>query len=129
MLLNNQTRSELWRLIYKLLHDAIFLLILVLGCFLLVEGIAPGLFTPLVSFSKIAILLSILILATGLLTPYVAPATPLAQQKTRLIWALGAFAIILVANSLFSFKLWENVIITLLTIAIAFFLSKSLEEK
>lgn len=108
-------------LAYKLLHDALFLLLIYFLGMLIAEGALPGVVSSHLSFTRVVIailLILLLIISIGkkLQITYEAPII----QKNRLLPALVLLAFLLLGNSLLKFAFWENIIITLSTLFLFF---------
>lgn len=108
-------------LAYKLLHDALFLLLIYFLGMLIAEGALPGVVSSHLSFTRVVIailLILLLIISIGkkLQITYEAPII----KKNRLLPALVLLAFLLLGNSLLKFAFWENIIITLSTLFLFF---------
>lgn len=108
-------------LTYKLLHDALLLVLLSFAGILIADALLAGLITSKISFSKITI---ILVLIVGLIV-YLGDKLQInySSKKTnkgKLLPALILFSFLLIGNSLLKFTFWENIIITLVTLFIFF---------
>ncbi len=104
-------------LIYKLLHDVLFILLFSFTGILVIEGLLPGLASSHLSLARLAIaLVTILagIVFLGKKLGYEYPKTRL--NKSKLLPILITISFLLLGNSLLRFKLWENIIITILTL-------------
>lgn len=106
---------------YKLLHDALFLLLISFIAMLIAEGALPGIVSAHISFSRIIIailliLLSIILIGKKFELTYAAPII----KKNKLLPVLVLLTFLLVGNSLLKFALWENMVITLSTLFLFF---------
>lgn len=104
-------------LIYKLLHDTFFILLFSFTLILIAEGLLPGIASSHLSLAKMAIgLLATLggIIAIGRKIEYVYPKTRL--NKSKLLPFLIIMSFLLIGTSLLRFALWENILITILTL-------------
>jgi hypothetical protein len=106
---------------YKLLHDALLLLLLSFISLLVAEGALPGLISSHISPVKIIIIIltvlgGIVIIGSRLGLVYARPN----MKKNKLLPVLVLFTFLLIGNSLLKFALWENMIITLCTIFLFF---------
>lgn len=104
-------------LIYKLLHDTFFILLFSFTLILIAEGLLPGIASSHLSLAKLAIgLLATLggIIAIGRKIEYVYPKTRL--NKSKLLPFLIIMSFLLIGTSLLRFALWENILITILTL-------------
>jgi hypothetical protein len=109
--------------VYKLLYDLLLLLLLTFAAVLAAEGLLPGLISSKISFSKItfallAVLAAITYLGKNLNITY----DKIRINKNKILPALILFSFLLIGNSLLKFTLWENFIITLITLFIFFLL-------
>lgn len=106
---------------YKLLHDALLLVLLAFSATLVADALLPGLITSKVSFGKITLILvatvgSIIYLGKVLSISY--PQKKI--NKNKILPALILFSFLLIGNSMLKFTFWENIIITLATLFIFF---------
>ncbi len=111
------TNKNFLILVYKLLHDTLFILLFSFTGILIVEGLLPGLATTHLSLARIAIALAAILTSIVLLgkkLDYVYPKTRL--SKSKLLPFLIVVSFLLIGNSLLRFKLWENIVITILTL-------------
>jgi hypothetical protein len=107
---------------YKILHDTLFLLLLVFCAALIAEGIIPGFLSSHLSFTKIIIAIFANISAIALISKKIElPKFNYSDKKSKLIAGLFFFSIILIVNSLLKFGWLENAIITLISGAIFFY--------
>jgi hypothetical protein len=102
---------------YKLLHDALLLLLVSFMLMLVAEGALPGIVSQHISFSKIILVIflvlgSIIWIGSNLQLTYDKPNL----KKNKLLPVLVLFTFLLTGNSLLKFALWENMIITLATL-------------
>lgn len=116
---------------YKLLHDLLALLLLTIAGIFVLDGLLPGLASSRISFGKIFLLLLaniyfIIFLGEKLQINY--PTKKI--NKHKILPFLILFAFLIIGNSLLLFTLWQNIIITLVTLFIfylfheLFFISK-----
>ena len=130
MNIKNIARSRQFHLlIYKLLYDAIFLVLLVAFVSFIAQAIIPGVLAPHLSTLRIFVILILLLFATSLLSKKLG-ITYASQKVSSKKRPWGAFSVIFVflilGDSMLKFSLWQNLVITLGTIAIAFLLYKTL---
>lgn len=106
---------------YKLLHDALFLLLISFVAMLVAEGALPGIISSHVSFTRIVIAILLVLILIILIGKkfQLTYATPIIK-KNKLLPVLVLFSFLLVGNSLLKFALWENMIITLSTLFLFF---------
>jgi hypothetical protein len=102
---------------YKLLYDALLLLLVSFIAMLVAEGALPGLVSSHISFSKIILVIflvlgGIIFIGSKFHLIYEKPDI----KKNKLLPVLILFTFLLIGNSLLKFALWENMIITLATL-------------
>ena len=119
--------KNLLLLAYKFLHD-VFLLLLIAAFVLLVgEGLVPGLLSeqlsPLRVYLGIFTVGSMIFLLGNYLQ--IAPAKPTKKRSSSLPFFV-VFLFLLIGNSMLKFALWQNLIITVATLAIFFLFYKIL---
>ena len=124
---NNKIINPWLMVSHKLLHDVIFLLLIVFALLLVAEGIAPGFVSAHLNTAKLAILIFAvlgLIIYSGkkLKIEFEAPRT---ANKKWIIF-LAIFSILLVTNSLIKFDWEEIIIIVLATFLVFFFLYREI---
>ncbi|EKD46952.1 MAG: hypothetical protein ACD_67C00003G0004 [uncultured bacterium] len=106
---------------YKLLHDALFLILLAFAGTLVADALLPGLITSKISFSKITLLLVLTVGAIVYLGKKLQITYPEKKlNKSKILPALILFSFLLIGNSLLKFTFWENIVITLVTLFIFF---------
>lgn len=110
-------------LTYKLLYDALLLMLVTFAGVLTVDGLLPGLLTSKISFSKITIAIIIVLASIA----YLGKNLDITYGKTKInknkiLPVLILFSFLLIGNSLLKFTLWENIIITLTTLLVFFLL-------
>jgi len=108
---------------YKLLYDFLALLLFTFMGMLTAEGLLPGLVSSKISFSK----MTITIFLTLALIAYLGKNLNITYDKVRInknkiLPVLILFSFLLIGNSLLKFTLWENFIITLVTLFVFFLL-------
>ena len=106
---------------YKLLHDALFLLLISFMAMLIAEGALPGIVSSHISFTRVVIMILLILIMIILIgkkfqLTYTAPII----KKNKLLPILVLFAFLLIGNSLLKFALWENMVITLSTLFLFF---------
>lgn len=108
---------------YKLLHDALLLVLLAFLATLVADALLPGLITSKVSFSKITLILVITVSLIIYLGKTLSISYPQIKiNKNKILPALILFSFLLIGNSMLKFPFWENIIITLVTLLIFFLL-------
>lgn len=133
MKLSNNKHKQLEILLYKLLHDALFLWALAFAFFLIAEPLLPGYLTAHIGFDK----LIAAFFAIGLSAAYFGKRNALyfeafslkkfLQSKTAILASLISAA--LIALSLWKFEKLEIAIITAATLAILYYLLKIFFEE
>ena len=119
--------SQFYLLIYKLLHDLLFLVIATAFVSIIIEGAIPGFLSQQLSPLRIYVILVILLFVISLLGNKLAIDYPQKISKKSPLAALSVvFLFLIIGNSMLKFALWQNLIITLTTTAIAFLLYKTL---
>jgi len=106
---------------YKLLHDALFLLLISFVAMLIAEGVLPGIISSHISLLKIALAIFLVLgflifVGKNLGIAY----NKQAVKKNRLLPGLIFLAFLLIGNSLLKFAFWENIIITLVILFLFF---------
>jgi len=126
--------SESLLIIYKLLHDLLFLLLLFFGMALVAEGVLPGIITAHVGFSKIVFLVVFNLLAiffTGQKIKIEISAKD--DKKTTVNKKLTAALVILfgllVFNSLWAINIWLNLFLVICSLATLYLLVKLFFEE
>jgi hypothetical protein len=110
---------------YKLLHDALAIMLLAFSMLLIIEGIIPGLVSSHLSLAKVVLVIilnlgAILWIGRSFQITYDPPTI----KKNKLLPVLVIGSFLLIGNSLLRFSLWENIIITLTTLLIIYHLYK-----
>ncbi len=104
-------------LLYKLLHDALFILLFSFTLILIAEGLLPGLASSHLSPARIAIVLVATLLGIATLGKKLDLTYPkIRLNQSRLLPVLIVVSFLLIGNSLLRFQLWQNILITLLTL-------------
>ncbi len=116
-------------IVYKLLYDVIFLLLISFIAMLVTEGALPGLVSSHISLTKIALVIFLILGCTifigkNLHIAYEKPAI----KKNRLLPVLILLAFLLIGNSLLKFAFWENIIITLVILFLFFLFYQAIFE-
>lgn len=104
---------------YKLLHDLLALLLFTFTATLVAEGLLPGLVSSKISFSKMTITLfgvlaAIAYLGKNLNITY----DTVKINKNKNLPLIILLSFLLIGNSMLKFTLWENILITLVTLFI-----------
>jgi hypothetical protein len=115
--------------IYKLLHDALLLLLASFAAMLIAEGALPGIISEHISLARFAVVIlavlgAIVWIGKKFQITYEKPAI----KKNRLLPVLILLAFLLIGNSLLKFALWENMFITLATLFLFFLLYQVIFE-
>ena len=114
---------------YKLLHDALFLLLVSFVAMLIAEGVLPGIVSSHISLLKIALAIFLVMgflifVGKNLGIAY----SQQAVKKNRLLPVLILLAFLLIGNSLLKFAFWENIIITLVILFLFFLFYQAIFE-
>ena len=107
--------------IYKLLHDALLLVLASFAGMLIVEGLLPGFVSSHISLDRVAISIFLILLAIvgiGNKFQITYPTPKIKRSKILPLLILSAF--LLIGNSMLKFALWQNISITLITLFIFF---------
>jgi uncharacterized membrane protein len=104
---------------YKLLHDFLALLLFTFAATLVAEGLLPGLISSKISFSKMTISIFLVLaliayLGKNLNITY----SRIKKSKNKYMPMIVFLSFLLIGNSLLKFSLWENILITLITLFI-----------
>lgn len=133
MKINKHSQKQLEILSYKLLHDALFLWVIVFAAFLVFETFLPGYLTMHIGFGKLIAAFFAIIVATAYLEKkndfY---SNTVAANKflvNKLVFGLAFVSIILIAVSLRRFESFEIIIITIAAAATIYFLLKTFFEE
>lgn len=125
--LNSKTRSSWLIIVYKLLNDILFLLLISFALFLVAESMLPGFVSVHFSIVKTAIIIFavpglIIYLGRKLKIEFEAP------QKISKKWIifLAIFSMLLIINSLLRFDWKEILIIALATFLIFLYLYRDI---
>ncbi len=121
--------STSWKIIYKLLNDLLFVLLIFLGFSLLTDGLITGLITKHISFLKI-----VLLIALDLITIYkVGNLVNVSFQKQKRTFLknkttifLVIMAIFLIFNSLIKLTLWLNFFVLSIALVIIYLVYQNL---
>ncbi|EKD58945.1 MAG: hypothetical protein ACD_56C00021G0006 [uncultured bacterium] len=106
---------------YKLLHDALLLVLASFAVMIIGEGLIPGFISSRISFSKTAISIMIIIgliawIGKKLQITY----NPPKIRKNKLLPVLILISFLLIGNSMLHFDLWANIIITLIFLLVSY---------
>jgi hypothetical protein len=120
-------------LVYKLLHDVLYVLLFSFTIILIAEGLLPGIITSHIGLLKLVVLLIVTfasILALGKKLGFTYQKT-VSFKKSKVLPIAIIFLFLLIGNSLLRFALWENIFITISTLFVFIFFYQliSLEEK
>jgi len=108
-------------IVYKLSYDLLLLLLVTFTGVMVVEGLLPGFLAGKVSLTKIGLAIFLMLgiiayLGKNLKITY----KKLRLSKTKLLPVIILFSFLLIGNSLLKFAIFENFIITLVTLFIIF---------
>ncbi len=111
------SNKNFFMLSYKLLHDGLYILFFAFTAILISESLLPGIVTSHLSLTKLTItLLTILVGTIAVGKKLEMNFSRVRLIKTKLLPILIIFSFLLIGNSLLKFELWENIIITILTL-------------
>lgn len=106
---------------YKLLYDLLFLTIISFTFFLIAESALPGFISSYISASKIILLLVIIIFSLLLLGKKInIEFNKKDIKKDILVPLLTIFSFIIIGSSMLKFSLWQNIIITIISLFIIY---------
>lgn len=115
-LLNNISENKSLPVIFKLLHDTLFLLLLFFAASLLAESLLPGIISRHFSLARtVILLLGNVFLITLIGNVLQINSAPKATNK-KMIFVISFFGIILTLNGLLKINLLLNFSITLLAV-------------
>jgi hypothetical protein len=118
-----------WVLVfYKLLHDALFLLLIAFGGLLLADGILPGFIDPYLSLTKMVLVIFAICAAIFHIHKHKKLPVNESFKNKKMLIGLIVFLTALIVNSLLRFDPWEILIITTATLLILFYLFKVIFE-
>ena len=116
--------------LYKILSDILALLLVSFALLLISEGIMPGLASAHLSFTRLSLIIFAVLGGVIYLGKINEISFEFGNKKTALSCGLIVFAVILIVNSMLKFDWWEIAVITIVSIALLFFLYKNfLSEK
>ncbi len=123
---NNKSQKEnIIILVYKLLNDAVFLMLMVFTALLAAESILPGVVSAHVSFLKVSLIIMALISALLYIgRKYTLSSPQIKIKKSKLVIALIILFLPLAILSLIKFSFLEIFIILIATLLILFYLYK-----
>lgn len=113
------------KIVYKLLHDTLFLLLLVFAVLLLSEGILPGFISSYLSFTKLTLLIFANVAALiylGRKNGFLFSGFHIRQS--RLAFLFIALSFLLLGNAMLKFSYWENLAITFTAFYIFYYFYK-----
>lgn len=106
--------KETYLITYKILHDCLLLAIATFSAMLIGEGLLPGFVSSRISFSNVAIVMTLIIITIAWLGAKLnITYTPPKLKSNKLLPFLVLSAFLLIGNSMLRFELWSNIIITL----------------
>lgn len=120
--------KNLTLLLSKLSLDFLVLFMFAYGMILLAEAILPGIVSSRISMTSLTwTLIATLVISAFLSKKSGQKNEPTAPQKNSfLFWMLSVLFLIIILLSLFGFSLWEIIITTMLTLAIASYAKKEI---
>ena len=117
---NNLAENKMLPVVFKLLHDTLFLLLAFFALTLVAEGLLPGIISRYFGISKIIVLVLGNVFLITLLGNFlkIRP-TPKSTNK-KMILAISFLGVILIVNGLLKMNLFLNLFITTLAIGVAY---------
>lgn len=119
--------NNIIKIAYKLLNEALLLLLLIYGLILIAEGILPGLITSHLSFMKLTFVIFAnlgAIIYLGKKNDFMYAGFNIKHSK--MVFILVALSFLLIGNSLLKFNLLENLTITLVSLSIFYYFYKAI---
>jgi hypothetical protein len=128
-LFNNLRENKFLPILYKLLHDALFVLLLFLAFSLLAEGILPGIIASHFGLSKTIILIGLNVFLITFLGNFLhIKASPKLANK-KMILIISFFGILLIINGLLHASLFFNLFLTILAIIVGYLVFSIFSEE
>jgi len=121
--------STSWKIIYKLLNDLLFVLLIFLGFSLLTDGLITGLITKHISFLKIVLLIALDLIAIYKIGNLVNVSFQKQKRtflKNKTTIFLVIMAIFLIFNSLIKLTLWLNFFVLSIALVIIYLVYQNL---
>jgi len=129
--LNNLFTQNFFQISYKLLHDLLFAILLLLALTLLAEELLPGIVSEHVGISKIVVMLVLNIFLINFIHPQVenklAKDIPSASKKT--IFTVSLFGILLLINSFLKIGFLLNFLLVIQVAIISYLIYAILLKK
>ncbi len=122
--------STSWKIIYKLLNDLLFVLLIFLGFSLLTDGLITGLITKHISFLKIVLLIALDLIAIykiGNLINISFQKQKRTFLKNKTTIFLAVMITLLIFNSLIKLTLWLNFFVLSITLVIIYLVYQNLD--
>jgi len=123
-----QPTKNTWLIIYKLLNDLLFLLLIFFAFSLMADGLIPGIITSHISFLKITFLVALNLLAIYAVGSFSQIQISPRQRKKKTTIFLVVLAILLIFNSLIKLNLILAIFILLVSLAIGYLIYQSIFE-
>jgi hypothetical protein len=106
---------------YKILHDILLLILIAFAGILVADALLPGIISSKISFSKMTIAL----ILTSSLIAYLGNHLQISYaeekiNKSKILPILILFSFLLIGNSLLKFTLWQNIMITIISLILFF---------
>lgn len=114
--------------VYKLLHDLLFVLLVFFVLALIAEGLLPGVISSHIGLYKIALLTLVNIMAISGLQKFLGFADGNASNK-KTAYALLVIILLLLFNSLFKLDIFLNLSILILILVSAYFIFRVFQEE
>ena len=123
--------ENFWKFVFKILHDILFLILILFFALLIAESALPGIFSAAISFTKIIFFIFSVL---GIIYCLGIKKINLEDKGAfRINFAMKIIFLILItvflANALLKFMIWQNIIITAVSVALFYFFYKLLLEK
>jgi hypothetical protein len=116
------------KIVYKLLHDSLLILLVFFVLALIAEGVIQGIISNHFGIYKIAILVLVNILAVINLGRFMGISTKNKTNK-KIAWPLFFILTLLVFNSMFRLNIYLNLFILLAVAIVSYFIFKILQEE
>ena len=118
-------------MLYKIAYDVLFLSLITFFFSIIAEGILPGFISEHMGFTKIILLLLILIVATIALGKYLHIQALLKPARKNILSPLFLLiSFLLIGNTMLKLPLWQNLLFTITMVIIMYqFFALSLEDE
>ncbi len=114
------------KITYKLAHDALVLALITYGAFICTDIIFPGFLTHIISPTTIIFIIAILLLIIAITQNNTERTVSVHNNTNSFIFiAIGTIGLLCILLTLRSFRLWEQLLIIMLLVALATSLVRS----